>query len=120
VENIYGLKVEVRPSIGQHESPLGLATATHAQLEVWAGNRQTEMNYGHALVRVGMCDPEGKHINWESHAVKWPSDSIAYVASEVGRLLDSEFSPAVDVPQNPQPPEVEDIDDEGDEIEEVE
>ncbi|HUS39181.1 MAG TPA: hypothetical protein VMX74_07005 [Pirellulales bacterium] len=119
MDNSYGLTVELRPSIGEHDSPIGRAFATHAQMEVWAGNRQTELNYGHAMVRVGMCDPSGKHVNWESHAAKWPSDAIAFIAREAARMLGNDDQPVVDIPQNPQHAEVEDMDDDDSMIEEI-
>ena len=110
MENKYDLTVELRPSVGYCDSPLGPVQQVHAQMEVWAGNKQTLKNYGHAMVRVGMCSLDGKHINWESHAAKWPSDSIDYVASEVARITKCEETPSVSVPVNPPAPRVEDLD----------
>ena len=109
MENTHNLNVELRPSIGRYDSPVGPATVTHQQMEIWAGNRQVEMNYGHPMVRVGMASMDGKHINWESHAAKWPPDAIRYIASEVGERLRSETEPTVSVPQNPVV-KVEDVD----------
>lgn len=112
MDNPHGLTVELRPSIGKYDSPIGQGEQVHAQWEVWAGNKQTVKTYGHALVRVGMCSLDGKHINWESHAAKWPRDGIAYVAAEVKRLTKCEEEPSVSIPSNPAPPHVEDLDDE--------
>ena len=109
MEHPYGLSIELRPSIGHYASDLGPATVTHQQMEIWAGNRQVEMNYGHPMVRVGMCSMDGKHINWESHAAKWPNDAIRYIAHVVGQELHAEGEPTVSVPQNPVV-KVEDVD----------
>ena len=111
MDNVHGLNVELRPSIGVYESPIGRGEAVHDQLEVWAGNRQTELNYGHALVRVGMSSSDGKHINWESHAAKWPADAIRFIAAEVGRMTKCETETTVCIPQNPVS-RTEDLDDE--------
>jgi len=116
---LYGLTVELRPSIGRYESPLGPASVTHQQMEVWAGSKQIEKNYGKPMVRVGMASMNGKHVNWESHAAKWPPDAIAYVASEVGRLLHCEEETTVSVPKNPVASQVEDLDDTGGGIEDL-
>lgn len=97
----YGLTVELRPSIGEYESPIGPANVTHQQMEVWAGSKQVERNYGRPMVRVGMSSMDGKHINWESHAAKWPADAIQYIAAVVGKELGAEEPPTVSVPKNP-------------------
>jgi hypothetical protein len=110
VDNVHGLTVELRPSVGVYDSPVGRGEAVHDQLEIWAGNTQTAKTYGHALVRVGMSSKSGSHINWESHAAKWPADAIAYVTSEVKRLTNYAKEPSVSIPTNQPAPQVEDLD----------
>lgn len=85
--NKFNLTVELRPHIGTRDDPIfGPVEVEHNQWVVMAGSRQIEMGYGVPAVQVAYAGKNTRTVDFLSHVLKWPKESLDFIVEEVERL----------------------------------
>lgn len=108
-DNQWGLTIELRPHVGEYESPIGPAEVKFPQWMVMAGSRQIEMSYGVPCVECGLAGFETRTVEFHAHTNRWPQAAKDFICDEVERM--SGFPRRANSPVLPVVSPVVDVDD---------